>query len=180
MYAKVYSSDKDLVIAQPFYCVPACLEMVLRHFGYTNLNQVTIARQLKINRDYGSDEQTWGARITSNTLNDFFSENNINLVEKFISIHRFLDEYDMTDEIVKYLELGSIICGYNYSSLFGLDDRNYQHVSIVSSFDCINDKVRIVDPGPKNSGIKWVDAEKLFYAIKRANDGLWCISPQRD
>ena len=168
---------KDLVIAKPNYCVPASMLMVLQHYGIYELTQDNIADSLSITPiNENIDHGLWGAHVDNNTLNNFFDKNCIGLTETFVSINSFMDEYFMSDKIEELLSNDvSIICGYNYMYLFGKREDTFGHVSII--FDISDDKriISIIDPGPKNAGVKRVDASELFYAIKARNDGLWCI-----
>lgn len=167
----------SIVIAKPDWCVPATLEMVLNHYGIAGYTQASIAQQLNIIP--ATDEVPsihWGTQISNNTLNDFFTNNGINLQERFLSIHLYMDEDFLADEIKSLLSKGvSIICGYNYTWLFGNREDNYGHVSIIVGISDDLQSVYLLDPGPKNAGYKTVLLHDLFYAIKARNDGLWCI-----
>ena len=70
----------------------------------------------------------------------------------------------------------TVICGYNYSWLYGHKEDSFQHVSIVTEILERGNKVSLLDPGPKAAGYNIVNTEDLYYAIREANDGLWCIS----
>lgn len=168
---------ENIVIAKPDYCVPAVLEMVLKHYNISNITQDDIAAQFTINQSiYESNPDLWGIIIEKNTINEFFRKNNFSLVEEFISINSYLDEYFMAEKIAQLLsEKFTVICGYNYSWLFGNRDNTFGHVSIITEITPNYDKVKIIDPGPKNPGIKWIDTYSLYCAIKAKRDGLWCI-----
>lgn len=164
------------VIAKPNWCVPAALEMVLKHYGYNKFSQSMIAEQLEIiPAKEEIDHSKWGSQIKKNTINDFFSANAIALHERFISINLFLDEYFLEDKIQVLLENNvSIICGFNYSYLYGNKEDTFQHVAIIVAVKSEN-KVLLLDPGPRDAGYKIVDIGDLFASIKKAQDGLWCI-----
>lgn len=169
----------DIIIARPNYCVPAVLEMVLNHHGIFAYTQDDIAQQLEIvSADEKNDPRFWGTQISNNTINDFFSQNSISLREQFISIHNFMDDYFLGEEIASLLNQGaSIICGYNYTWLFGNRDDVFGHVSIIVGVSNNREKIELLDPGPKNAGYKFVSTADLFSAIKARGDGLWCIYP---
>ena len=59
--------------------------------------------------------------------------------------------------------------------LYGNQEDTFQHVSIITEV-MPNNELRLLDPGPRDAGYKNVNAEDLYYAIKAAHDGLWCIS----
>lgn len=161
--------------AEPFFCVPAVLESVLKYYGYLSLSQKEISEQFIINTDMCTKQNTWGLTIRENDLNKFFCKNNIKLKEEFYSIRLFYDEYEMLKLIESKIKTAVVICGYNHSALYGNRLSNYNHVSIIDS--TFEDLIFILDPGPKNYGKNCVTLEKLYYAIKVAQDGLWCILP---
>ena len=169
----------QVTIAKPNWCVPAVLEMVLRHYGIECISQQDIAEQLKITPvENGISHKQWGAHVKDGTLNEFFQANNIPLKENYYPVSHILDELFFVDEIQRILKKSevSIICGYTYERLFDIGDDVYQHVSIiVGATD--DGHVEIIDPGPKNAGKKYVSAASLFDAIRAAKDGLWCIEP---
>lgn len=171
-----------IVVAKPNWCVPAVLEMVLRHYGISDYTQYSIAEQLNIVP--ASDDivaTKWGAQIGNNTLNDFFGRNGIKLREDFHSIHLYMDEVFFADEIKTLLAKGiTIVCGYSYTWLFGNREDSFGHVSIIVGISGDMQSIYLLDPGPKNAGYKSVSAQDLFYAIKARNDGLWCIQEQQD
>lgn len=170
-----------IIVAQPNWCVPAVLEMVLRHYGILDYTQFSIAEQLNIvpaSDDIVSTK--WGAQISDNTLNDFFVNNCIKLQEKFRSIHLYMDEDFFADEIKLLLAKDiTIVCGYSYTWLFGNREDSFGHVSIIVGVSDDLQNIYLLDPGPKNAGYKSVSAHDLFYAIKARNDGLWCIQKQQ-
>lgn len=164
------------MIAKRNFCVPAVLQMLLEHHGIHGFSQERIAEQLVIIPDDNDiDHSTWGTQITNNTLNCFFKNNNIPLRERFIRSNIFIDEFYFEDEICELLKSNfSIICGFNYTTLFGNSEDTYRHVSIIT--DVNKGIITLLDPGPKNSGYKEVSSYKLLQAINMAKDGLWCIT----
>ncbi len=169
---------EQVVTAEPNWCVPAVLEMILKHHGIFTFSQLDIAGQLNILPATDEVEHSkWGAQIRENTLNDFFEANVIPLHERFIPISHLLDDYLMIEKIKELLDDNvSIVCGYNYTFLYGNQEDTFQHVSIITEVLSQGSEVCLIDPGPKDAGYKTVKAEDLFYAIKAAKDGLWCIS----
>lgn len=167
----------EMVIAEPNYCVPAVLEMVLKHYDITSLTQNDIASQLiVIPADNDVDHEMWGTLIGRDSINRFFANNDLPLYEEFVSINYFMDEMDLTDKIEILLERNvTIICGYNYSRLYEEDYDIFRHVSIIVSISQDKKEIELLDPGPVNAGFKMVQAYSLFGAIKDGHDGLWCI-----
>lgn len=168
---------KNLVIAKQNYCVPASVLMVLHHYGIYEFTQEMIADNLSITPiDDKIDHKLWGAHINKNTLNTFFEKNGIDLTETFLGINTFMDEWFMSEKIDELRSNDvSIICGYNYTHLFGNKEDTFGHVSVIISVSKDKKTIDILDPGPKNAGVKTVSSSDLFYAIKARNDGLWCI-----
>lgn len=168
---------KKTVIAKPNWCVPATLEMVLMHHGITSFPQDMIAQQLEIIPASDNIEHSaWGAKIGQNTINSFFINNHLSLRETYIPINHFFDEYLLVEQLHTILrESNSVICGYNYSWLFGNRDDTYQHVSIIVDVVSSDEEICLLDPGPKDAGYKTVRLTDLYFAIRAANDGLWCI-----
>ena len=166
------------VVAKPNYCVPAVLEMVLMHYGIQGITQDNIAAQLTIvPENKGVEHINWGAHINDNTINLFFQKNGIELIEKYIPINQIMDSYFFEEKVRDLLHQKiSIICGYNYTWLFGNREDSFRHVSIIVDTCSESEKILILDPGPKDSGYKYVSTEDLYYSIKAGKDGLWCIS----
>lgn len=166
----------NLVVAKPDYCVPAVLQMVLEHYGIL-MSQDEIANSLNIIKsDEDGDPNKWGAQIGINTFNEFFTEKNIALEEETIKSSHIFDTDDFCDEIEKRIsKKESIICGYTYTWLFGEKDDVFKHVSIIVDINISEEKIVLIDPGPKDPGVKEVDAYRLFQAMKQAKAGLWII-----
>lgn len=167
----------QIVISEPNWCVPAVMEMVLKHNGIGMFSQWDIAKQLDITPAKDEvDHKKWGAQIKKETLNDFFKKNMLPLHEEYIPIAHFLDDVFMVEKIEELLKNNiSVVCGYNYMWLYGNQEDTFQHVSIITEV-MPNNELRLLDPGPREAGYKNVNAEDLYYAIKAAHDGLWCIS----
>lgn len=172
---------EQIVIAKPNWCVPAALEMVLKHFGIEAYSQEIIAEQFEIvPATDNMNHSKWGAQINNGTINSFFTANQLALYEKYIPITHFYDEYSMVEIVRELLQKNtSIICGYNYTRLFGKGEDTFQHVSIIVELLAYDEEIRLLDPGPREAGYKTVKTVDLFYAIRAAQDGLWCIEEQK-
>lgn len=169
----------ELTVAKHNFCVPAALQMILNYYGIKEMTQDKIASQLFITPDRENIEHmNWGTCVGNDTLNTFFQNNNLQLKEDYISINQFMDSFFLIEKLQELLqEETSIICGYNYTCLFGNGEDTFRHVSIIADVLPNEDRILLLDPGPKNAGYKYVSADKLFYAIKVGRDGLWCITP---
>jgi hypothetical protein len=174
------NNSYEPIVAKPNFCVPAVLQMVLKYYGVKEMTQDEIASQLLITPDRDDVEHiNWGARIENDTLNIFFQNNGLELKEEYISINQFMDSFFLMEKLQELIQKQvSIICGYNYTWLFGNGEDTFRHVSIVVDVFLNEDRVLLLDPGPKDAGYKYVSADKLFYAIKAGKDGLWCITPR--
>lgn len=176
------------VVAKPYCCMPAVLESILRHYGYERFSQFDIAEYFGVyvpsgailpeitNAIESSNAELFGIRFENKKLGDFFRENSITLKEEYLSVSHFFDEYHFQQKVEKLLALGcSLICGYNYSALFGTSNDVIGHVSIILSLH--GTTVKMLDPGPKNPGEKNVDIEKLFFSMRSKFGGIWIIRP---
>ena len=175
------------MIARNNFCVPAVLCSILHAESYS-VTQEAIADVLGItvpinaaetvsdisNVKFSDNDIDWGVKIKSNSLNDMFSRFDIKLRETYIPINTIAEECFAEVLNLHLLEGEHIVCGFNYSSLYSLPYANYGHVSIIC--DVKSDRVILLDPGPKDAGIKSVMADNLYLAIRKRADGLWCIS----
>lgn len=70
--------------------------------------------------------------------------------EEFIPIGHFMDDYFMVEKIQELLKRDiSVICGYNYTWLYGNQEDSFQHVSIITDVLLLEDKICLVDPDSK-------------------------------
>lgn len=175
----------EIVIAEPFMCVPACLEIILNIYGF-NLNQNEIAEYFGIHvpQDYEGkisniiktdEENKWGIVFRENSLNDFFKDKALPLNERFVPINTLAD-WEFEEVVQKNLIEGNhLICGFSYEKLYkGFNNDNIGHVSIIESINSEN--IMLLDPGPHGVGRKNVNVYDLFKAIHFKKDGLWIIS----
>jgi len=174
-------------IARSHFCVPAILCTVMHNEGY-EISQEIIAEMIGItvptnddqiisdihNISYSDNDIEWGVKLKNDSINNLFSKLNVKLHETYLPINTISEERFL-DVLFSHLTLGEhIVFGFNYSSLYSLPAANYGHVSLVCDIEK-NEKVILLDPGPKEAGIKTVLADDLYIAIKNRTDGLWCI-----
>lgn len=166
----------EIVAVRSGYCVPAVVEMALRYYDYQIFNQEQIAQELiRITEQNYETFLIEGMKLKQGDLNKFFAENNFKIAETYISFHHILDEVDFIEKCLSELKMGVfLICGYNYSRLWESKNKSAQHVSVIIGIEDER-SVLIYDPGPEDFGIKKVLADKLWDAIRAANDGIWCI-----
>lgn len=174
----------NMTKAEDYFCIPSVIQAILRYYKY-EISQIDIAKFFNFympNNDNFNDfnititknKNDFGIKLTNTSINDFFKKNNFPLNEKYHSIDHFEDwEFnDFIDENLTYNY--HIVCGYSYGTLFN-EQRNIEigHVSIITKKD--NNRIEILNPGPRNYGYQWVDSYKLYSAIKRKTDGIWLI-----
>ncbi len=178
----------SVIQAKPYLCVAASLEMILKASLGSCMNQESIANYFGLcipydkaefftdlkNITYSDEPSNWGITVKKNGLNGFFQNFSIPLKEIYIPIST-LNDFSFEKEIERNLiERNHIICGYNYSSLYK-NNENVGHVSIITGLTD-DGTIYLLDPGPKENGIKKINSYDLFIAIKRKNDGLWIIT----
>lgn len=171
------------VIAINYLCLYAMIEMVLKDIDEMNWDQIQLANQFGVvlpegnsingidNVTYCIDERKCGAHINIESLNSFFSMENIPLRATILDSNPFncYDEAETNDRN-KY-----IVYLYSYGSLNNdPKKRNIGHASIKIS-DIRNGIVSIYDPGPVGAGIKEVRLSKLYDAIGESNGGILII-----
>lgn len=168
--------------AKKEYCFPAVVEILLKLYGYNDMDQCVIAQKLceLTGQDVVSFVQD-GLRIKPGILNKFFVENGLKLKEQYISYAEIYDEYDFECKLKAQCEQDSfIICGYNYSWLFNKRSGTANHVSIICSVNSDLEKITMFDPGPERYGHKDVKIIDLWYAMRIAQAGIWCIQFLKD
>jgi hypothetical protein len=178
-----------LVKAEPNLCVPAVLETVLKFYGIDCFDQHDLAsfftvhvpshtKQVEKNIVIDDNPRNWGIIIENNGINRLFRRLHIPLKEKYFSISKIIDEVSFEETLNSILDNGNIaICGYNHSALYGRNDGEFRHVSIIASLDKDSEEVIIADPGPEGYGMQRVKIENLFFSTRRAGDGIWEIGP---
>jgi hypothetical protein len=117
----------------------------------------------------------YGIKLTNTTLNDFFKHFNFPLHEKYLSIFTY-DDWSFNFDLERLLNTNNhIICGFSYGSLYNEPDNiAVGHVSLITKIN--GSEIQLLDPGPKHPGLKYVNSDNLYAAIKRKKDGLWLIS----
>jgi len=169
--------DKIQIQAKKEYCFPAVMEILLKIYGYNDIDQCVIAK--KLCELTGQDETSFiqdGLLIRPGILDIFFRENGFKLKEQYISYVEIFDEYDFERKLEEQCAQGSfIICGYNYSWLFSKCRGAANHVSVICSVNSEIEYITIFDPGPEDYGYKEVKIDDLWYALKIAQAGIWCV-----
>lgn len=177
------SHHYELIEAKPFLCVGASIEMILRSEGICIYDQVDISERLGVNippEDESSllnvtrtiDKNRWGTVIENGVLNRLFEEISVPLYENYIHIST-IHEAEFAVTLAKQITTGHhIICGFDYGVLFRDKQSTVGHVAIITAVSN-EGNVELLDPGPDDSGIKTVNADLLYDAIRSKKDGLW-------
>jgi hypothetical protein len=172
--------------ADDFCCVGAVMETILIRNNYTGYNQysiinefgLTIPKSAKVsdkiyNISYSADPIDWGVKLDRNSLNNFFNNKGIKLVEDYISV-REIDDYKLELTLRSISDDSDVVFGFDYGRLFNIPACfHYGHVGIFLKLE--GDNVFYLDPGPRNYGVREVKIEDLYDSIKSKCDGLRII-----
>ena len=174
-----------LVVAKPFLCVGAVLQMILAEIGYNKYDQEDLIDFFDLwlpenhykyhsNANLSDESRDWGVHLKYDTINNLFNHLKIPLTEKYYPVDT-VEDWNMADLIADNMVRGHhLICGYVYGSLFNKPDNKAGHVSLINGiFE--DKKINVIDPGPDDPGEKEVDFIKLYKAMKEKKDGLWVI-----
>lgn len=184
---KIHGSE---MISFPFLCVATLLQIIIKKEFNHEVNQQIIADYFGVNLPmeqkennnlvisnikYIGDDNKLGIIIKDNSINQFFDEYNIPLIETYISILE-IDDMSYETQLTKLIsEDAYVICGYDYDSLHYNQTSGVGHVSIITDYDPQTNLVTFYDPGPKNAGYKIIKDFDLYRSIKIKKDGFWII-----
>lgn len=175
-----------IIKADDFCCVGAVIETVLIRNNYTNYDQyaiinefgLTIPKSAKIsekinNITYSANPVEWGVKLKCDSLNNFFNNKGIRLVEDYISV-REIDDYGFELTLISISSEFDVMFGFDYGKLYDLPQcYNVGHVGLFLELE--TDNLLYLDPGPRNHGIRKVKIDDLYNAIKSKCDGLRII-----
>lgn len=180
------------IIAENYLCVPAVLETILKSEDVLEIDKYMIANYFGVvlppevvypqvlNYSHSEDSKEQGIILKHDSINNFFKDNKIPMNELYVRIN-FIDRDFFADYIYDQLISGKhIVCGYEYHTLYKNIGKYSGHVSVITDVDVKKDVLYLLDPGPKNPGLKTFLAQDLYCAISKAKDGLWIISRRRD
>lgn len=168
--------------SENYLCFATLLEMVLNDIGIQKYTRFDLAEELGITlpssvrglvnkAEYSDDEFEWGIRVDSKKLNAFFQKKGIILQAKYIHA----TPYTMLEEEIRKWNQCYVIFLFSYGELVGNSElREVGHA--VLFIDMPNpQKVRIYDPGPKDSGEKNVNCYRLEEAMYQRRAGYVLI-----
>jgi hypothetical protein len=162
--------------------------MVINNMCSIDISQYDIANYLGVNIPDGEtipfvfnikktdQNSNIGVIVTGNEINDLFEHFDIPLKETYKSAYRiYPDDFGL---LVKkeLLQNKSIICGFSYGYLYDKNNFDIGHVSIITNISDDYSSMFLLDPGPDDCGLKEVETNKLFSAIRLKRNGIWVIS----
>lgn len=163
----------NLVEALPYYCLLACLEMVAKSKGY-KIDQKSLAARLNVTT---SDQEQFnlGVQVVPASIKKVFDDlgcrsHEINYLRaKEYTDWMFLEELNAALNSEKHV-ICTLSAGKFYSNPSSLD---VGHAVLVESIKL--NKIKVLDPGPKTTGILEVDVDDLHSASKARDAGLLVI-----
>lgn len=175
--------------ADDFCCLGAVLETILTRHNYTNVDQyaiinefgLTIPKKARIsekirNIKYSDNPVDWGVKLSCDSLNNFFSKNGIGLLEDYISIREIAD-FGFDSTLNSIPAEFDVVLGFDFGVLYNLPEcHSYGHVGIFLNLE--NDNLLYLDPGHYNYGVRKVNIDDMYDAIKSKCDGLRIIKPK--
>lgn len=174
----------ELIVAKPYLCFPAVLEMIISQHSQTVAPQDKLVESFKVvtptnYEGRAVDEFRLGVNFTIKELNSAFERFDVPLTASFTPIVE-LNDYDLDKLVRKALLNGNhVIVGYSYDALFNCGvNEEIGHVSIITEID--DREVTILDPGPQDAGLKKVSFYDLYCAIHKRNAGVWLIRNKFD
>lgn len=180
------SNSYKLIVSKPYLCVATCLSIIIKSSLNKDISQEEIANYFGLylpvkenvdikNVHYTSKPFEYGIRVKGNDVNLFFGDYNLPLYEEYKPITYFQD-WEFQEEVTREISIGThLICGYSFGKIFNDQTKiDIGHASILTKI--VNRNLcEILDPGPKDPGLKKVDCFALFSAIHHKKDGLWLI-----
>jgi hypothetical protein len=170
--------------ADDFCCIGAVLETMLVKNGYKKYSQYDIINEFGLtvpktaefskkikNITYSDDPNDWGVKIEYDSLNTFFRKEGIKLVEEYISIRKIAD-YGFEQTLKSIADEFDVVFGYDYGILNNIPDYyGIGHVGLFLGLE--GENLLYLDPGPRNYGVRKVNIDDLYNAVKNKSDGLW-------
>lgn len=166
-------------ISRNYLCFDALLEMIVTdicpntqytQFSFAELFGITIPNgehtEIK-NVRFSSNIEECGTNINVNDINAFFDKNQIPLSLSFVPANHF-DEATFDDYLVANSRNSYVVFAFCYGVLYNEpQNANVGHVSLLKGFGNTVETIEIYDPGPRNSGVKIVKTDDMFYAMRR-------------
>lgn len=176
----------SIIKQQPYCCVPACIQMILKRRKLPIYTQKTIgyALGLSVPKEYmhlypnartKQPSSGYGTEIQNPTysIQSFFQTHAPSLIETYYPVDTI---NHVRTFIIKHLSLEhDIIVCFNNAILYGVGD--WGHVSLLSSID--KDGITLIDPDVSSPDIRNVSIEDLIQAMNihgtDNRSGFWII-----
>lgn len=164
--------EYPLIHGENYYCVPACIKIVLSSLGYYHSVKELSSHFTIVTSSKTTADHELGIHVKNGDLDKLFNKLNVPLYEEYIPINQ-VPEFKFMEFIQELLQQKAhIICGYSFGMLFNENSSfDVGHASIIIS--STSKYINILNPGPKFAGINMVNEYDLYCAIRHKQDGLW-------
>ena len=174
--------------SQPFMCVPACINMILRRRDFNSYDQLELGNRLglivpeNLSSKYpgmrtSDDMNQWGipSYNLETSLNKLFSSLDLNLYHRYFPVH-YIPANNFIDFISENIELGNdIMIGFDYLSVYN-NGEHVGHTSLISKADSIQNLIWLTDPEYIPENDRPIRCEKLIHGMEVKNDGIWIFT----
>lgn len=186
------------VVAKPYLCFAACLQVAIKATLGTDLDQVAIANYLGVVLPEGDDvselldagvtnltfnqgsPSLWGINPVLTEINAALKSERTPLFCEFERISLFQD-WEFEERVFALTASHQFpIVGFDYGYLLGtLRPGDQGHCAVCYGVQGPHGRcsVELYDPGPREAGIRIVDSQELYYAArKKQHGGIWRLS----
>lgn len=185
--AKSVDPRYQIITQEPYCCVPACIQMVLKRRGLPILDQEGIGIQLGLvvppveaayfnNVSAGKAPPAgWGTRINIRRygLNKFFTVNKLNLESVYMLPNDFKQARDFIEE--RLGQNNDLLVCFKYGVLYH-NNIPYGHASLIERID--GQKITLVDPAYERKKVTIKDLLSSIKDHRKGNivlGGIWAI-----
>lgn len=160
--------------SKPFYCVPACLEIIFMTINIS-VSQEYLGERIGINSS-SREDLNLGAKIELDNLNKIIQS--IGLTDHIFTYIRSveLEEWMFEEKVEELLKDGShIVCTLSAGKLHNNStDVELGHAVVLRKLE--SGIAEIIDPGPKDFGFRKITLQHLFLASRYREGGLLVLS----
>lgn len=160
--------------SRPFYCVPACLEIIFRAINIS-VSQEYFGERIGVDSS-SNEDLSLGAKIELENLNKITQS--LGLIEYIFTYIRSveLEEWMFEEKVERLLKDGShIVCTLSAGKLHNNStDFELGHAVIVRKLE--SGIAEIIDPGPKDFGFREITLQHLYLASRYREGGLLVLS----
>lgn len=164
------NSGYRLTVAYDYYCLPACLEMIVNEFKGNSHSQKSIGEVLGVDTGSAADVLV-GAKVDEKKIRSLFPDKSV--VVSYIKANQ-VEEWMFEDILAEKINLGChLICTLSSGILLDHDEADLGHAVLISMIQ--GRFVDFIDPGPSNPGNKRTTIETLYKASRYREGGLIVI-----